>query len=383
MREKVRIGVEGRVLTPRIGGIGRYAIHLIEALLSLSARQCPDLEFVIFTAPQTDRTLVKDSGARLCERFRCIKSTLLRSSVLLRVGIWREHIDVFHGLDQSGIPLFFRAGKSVVTIHDVIPLVLPWAFPPRHRWVLATALARIRKQAEMVIVPSMAAAEDVVRYLQVERERIRVIPLGCEPRFQPIGEPTRAAAMRQRYDLPERYILFVGTLEPRKNVRTLLQAFAQVMAETPQDDLTLVVAGGKGWGSEDYLATVDTLKLRNRVRFAGFVEDDLLPDLYRGALLFVYPSLYEGFGLPVLEAMACGTPVITSNCTSLPEVAGDAALLVDPTRPEALAAAMTSIIYDGGLCQGLRAKGIARARAFTWNAVAEQTVAIYRAVGEG
>jgi glycosyltransferase involved in cell wall biosynthesis len=377
----MRIGLEGRVLTRRIGGIGRYAIHLIEALLALTPQRCPDLEFVIFTAPQTDREILQGMRASTCERFRRIKSTLLRSSVLLPAGILWERIEVFHGLDQSGIPLFLKAGKCVVTIHDVIPLVLPWAFPPRHRWVLATALARIRKQAERVIVPSMAAAEDVVHLLRVERERISVIPMGCDSRFQPVGEPASVAAVRRRYDLPERYILFVGTLEPRKNVQTLLRAFAQVIAETPQDDLTLVIAGGRGWGSEDYRSTVDVLRLHDRVRFAGFVEDEHLPELYRGALLFVYPSLYEGFGLPVLEAMACGTPVITSNRASLPEVAGDAALVVDPTRPEALAAAMTSILYDSELRQALRAKGLARAHTFTWDAVAQQTLAIYRAVG--
>jgi glycosyltransferase involved in cell wall biosynthesis len=128
---------------------------------------------------------------------------------------------------------------------------------------------------------------------------------------------------------------------------------------------------------------VEALRMHDYVRFTGFVEDDDLPDLYRGALLFVYPSLYEGFGLPVLEAMACGTPVITSNCTSLPEVAGDAALLVDPTQPELLAAAISSVMNDGALRQALRAKGLARARAFTWDAVAEQTLALYRAIGGG
>jgi glycosyltransferase involved in cell wall biosynthesis len=183
--------------------------------------------------------------------------------------------------------------------------------------------------------------------------------------------------------LPERYILFVGTLEPRKNVQTLLQAFAHMRAEPPRPDVSLVIAGGNGWGKENYLASVDALKLRDHVRFTGFVADDHLPDLYRGALLFVYPSLYEGFGLPVLEAMACGTPVITSDRTSLPEVAGDAALLVDPTRPEALAAAMSSVLSDSALHQALRAKGLARARAFTWDAVAQQTLALYRAVGGG
>jgi glycosyltransferase involved in cell wall biosynthesis len=303
--------------------------------------------------------------------------------VLLPVGILRERLQVFHGLDQSGIPLFFRVGKYVVTIHDVIPLVLPWAFPLRHRLVLATALARIRKQAEVVIAPSMAAAEDVRHFLRVERDRIHVIPMGCEPRFHPVADPIRAAALRRRYDLPERYILFVGTLEPRKNIQTLLRAFAQVTAEMPQDDLTLVMAGGKGWGGEDYRATVESLKLHDRVRFAGFVADDHLPELYRGALLFVYPSLYEGFGLPVLEAMACGTPVVTSNRASLPEVAGDATLLVDPTRPEGLAGAMAAILTDSALSQELRTKGLARAQTFTWDAVAQQTIAIYRAVGRG
>jgi glycosyltransferase involved in cell wall biosynthesis len=377
----MRIGFEGKVLTRRIGGIGRYAIHLLEALLSLSSQQHPELEFVVFTAPQTDREILRGVGAETCERFRGIKSTLLRSSVLLPVGALCEGIDVFHGLDQSGIPLFFKVGKYIVTVHDVIPLGLPWAFPARHRLVLATALARIRKQAEVVIVPSTAAAEDVVRFLRVERERIRVIPMGCDRRFQPAEEPVRAATLRHRYNLPERYVLFVGTLEPRKNIHTLLRAFAQVVAERPRHELMLVIAGGSGWGGEDYKTTVDELKLHHHVRFTGFVDDEDLPDLYRGALLFAYPSLYEGFGLPVVEAMACGTPVITSDRTSLPEVAGGAALLVDPTRPEALAAAMASLLKDGELRQALRAKGLARARSFTWDAVAQQTIAVYRAVG--
>jgi len=375
----MRIGIEGKVLTPRIGGIGRYAIQLLDALLALSSQHHHDPEFVIFTAPQTDRRCLEAISASRCERFRHIKSTLLRSSMLLAVGARWEQIDVWHGLDQSGIPLWGKVGKSVVTIHDVIPLVLPWAFPRRHRWVLATALGRIRKQAEMVIVPSNAVAEDVVQHLHVERQRITVIPEGCDPRFQPVGEPVRDA-IRRRYDLPERYILFVGTLEPRKNVKALLQAFARIADEQPQDHLKLVIVGRPGWGSEDYGAMVEALGLQTAVQFTGFVDDEYLPDLYRGALLFVYPSLYEGFGLPVLEAMACGIPVITSNRSSLPEVAGDAALLVDPTQPEALAAAMSAVLHDDALRQALRAKGLARAAAFTWEVAAQQTVAVYRTV---
>jgi glycosyltransferase involved in cell wall biosynthesis len=305
---------------------------------------------------------------------------LLRSSVLLPAGVVLEHIDLFHGLDQSGIPFFFKTGKSVVTIHDVIPLALPWAFPPRHRWVLTAALARVRRQADLVIVPSAAAAEDVVRYLNMDRQRITVIPMGCDARFQPMVNAARLVQLRRRYALPERYVLFVGTLEPRKNIALLLEAFSRLLAERPQDDIQLVVAGGKGWGDGRLIATMEALNIRRRVIFTGFVEDDDLPDLYRGAQMFVYPSLYEGFGLPVLEAMACGTPVITSNRSSLPAVAGDAALLIDPTRPDDLAAAMSAIMSNGALHEELRWKGLARAKEFTWEAVAHKTMDVYRAV---
>jgi glycosyltransferase involved in cell wall biosynthesis len=376
----MRIGLEGRVLTPRIGGIGRYAIRLVEALLDLSAQEAPDLELVIFTAPQTDRLVLREMQTTVCERFCRIKSTLLRSSVLLPAGVVLEHIDLFHGLDQSGIPFFFKTGKSVVTIHDVIPLALPWAFPPRHRWVLTAALARVRRQADLVIVPSAAAAEDVVRYLNMDRQRITVIPMGCDARFQPMVNAARLVQLRRRYALPERYVLFVGTLEPRKNIALLLEAFSRLLAERPQDDIQLVVAGGKGWGDGRLISTMEALNIRRRVIFTGFVEDDDLPDLYRGAQMFVYPSLYEGFGLPVLEAMACGTPVITSNRSSLPAVAGDAALLIDPTRPDDLAAAMSAIMSNGALHEELRWKGLARAKEFTWEAVAHKTMDVYRAV---
>ena len=376
----MRVGLEGRVLTPRIGGIGRYAIRLVEALLALSVQESPDLELVIFTAPQTDQLVLRGIRATVCERFCRVKSTVLRSSVLLPVGTVLDHIDLFHGLDQSGIPLFFKTRRSVVTIHDVIPLVLPWAFPRRHRWVLTAALARVRRQADVVIVPSAAAAEDVVRYLNMDRQRITVIPMGCEARFQPLVNAARMVQLRRRYALPERYVLFVGTLEPRKNIALLLEAFSRLLAERPEDDLQLVVAGGKGWGDGQLIATTEALNIRRRVIFTGFVEDDDLPDLYRGAQMFVYPSLYEGFGLPVVEAMACGTPVITSNRASLPEVAGDAALLIDPTRPDDLAAAMSAIMSNAALHEELRWKGLARAKEFTWEAVARKTMGVYRAV---
>jgi glycosyltransferase involved in cell wall biosynthesis len=356
---------------------------LVEALLARSGQESEDLELVIFTAPQTDRMVLRETQATICEWFCRVKSTVLRSSIFLPAGAVLDHIDLFHGLDQSGIPFFFKTGKSVVTIHDVIPLVLPWAFPPRHRWVLSLALARVRRQVDVVIVPSAAAAEDVVRYLNIDRQRITIIPMGCDARFHPGMNVARMLELRQRYALPERYILFVGTLEPRKNIALLLQAFSLLVAERPEDDVQLVVAGGQGWGDDRSIATMEVLNLRSRVIFTGFVEDDDLPDLYRGAQIFVYPSLYEGFGLPVVEAMTCGTPVVTSNRSSLPEVVGDAALLINPTRPDDLAAAMSTLLSDGALHEELRRKGLARAKQFTWEAVARQTMEVYRTVCAG
>ncbi len=373
----MRIGIEGKVLAPKIGGIGRYAINLVKALLSISAEEHPDMEFVIFTAPQTDQSVLDGFGAGSCDRFRGVKSSLLRSSFFLPAGLVLEQIDVFHGLDHAGIPFFFKKGKYVVTLHDVIALVLPETFPLKYRLVFQVAFSAIRRQADMVIVPSESAREDVVRYLKVDRGRIAIIPYGCEERFRPVGDPECFEAVRRKYGLPERYVLFVGILQPRKNVATLLRAFSLLLVEKLGQDLKLVVAGERGWGYGDLFETVEALGLHDHVIFTGFVEEEDLPDLYRGALLFVYPSLYEGFGLPILEAMACGTPVITSNISSMPEVAGDAAVLVDPTQPEALASAMASVLTDEELRKGLQWKGIARASGFSWDAVARKTLQVY------
>ena len=377
----MRIGIEGKVLTPKIGGIGRYAINLVKALLSVSAEERPEMEFVIFTAPQTDQVILDGFHAGSCHRFRRIKSSLLRSSFFLPAGLVFEQIDVFHGLDHAGIPFFFKKGKYVITIHDVISLVLPWAFPLKRRLVLTAALSRIRRQADRVIVPSEAVREDVVRYLQVDRGRIAIIPYGCEERFRPVGDPKSFEAVKRKYGLPDRYVLFLGTLEPRKNVAMLVRAFSLLHADQLGQDLKLVIAGGRGWGYEGLFETVEALGLYDHVIFTGFVEDDDLPDLYRGAHLFVYPSLYEGFGLPILEAMASGVPVIASHTSSMPEVAGDAALLVDPHDPEALASAMASVLGDEELREAFRQKGVARVKCFSWEAVARKTLEVYQALG--
>jgi glycosyltransferase involved in cell wall biosynthesis len=376
----MRIGIDGKVISSRAGGIGTSAFNLVRSCLRMAADHYPQMEFVIFTGPHTCSEGIHGTNCTVDKRFRGIESSLLRLLLFIPRGLRTQHIDIFHGFDHIGVPLFAKVGRYVATIHDMIPLLWPQWVTRKHRLVVTAAYYRLRQQADMVITPSEATKADIVRHLQIDPQRIAVIPWGCDQRFQPWGDPEHFAAVQQRYRLPAEYLLFVGTLEPRKNLTTLLHAYAMLRAERPGEDLKLVVAGRTGWLYADIFDTVKTLALDEEVIFTGFVDDEDLPDLYRGAQLFVFPSLYEGFGLPILEAMASGVPVITSATASMPEVAGDAAILVDPHDSEAIAEGMAQVLAEDRLRQAMIQKGLARARRFTWDTVAQNTLEVYAAL---
>ena len=376
----MRIGLDGKILTLRAGGTGRYAINLTRAMLAEAAAHRPDLEFVVLTGPQTSREVMEEFRGRCEERFLGAKSSVIRSLTLVPAALRRLGVDVFHGMDHVGIPLVGRSCRYVVTVHDVIPLILPETFTPRHRLVVRLALARVRRKADRVVVPSHAVKRDVVRRVGVPEDRVVVTHEGCEPRFRPVRSEGVQRDVAARYGLPPRYVLAVGTLEPRKNLTTLLDAFARLRRDGEVDpDLRLVLAGARGWLDEPIFATVRSLGLEDAVRFTGFVDDADLPAVYGGAALFAFPSLHEGFGLPLLEAMACGVPVVTSNIASMPEVAGDAAVLVDPRDAGGLAAAIARVLRDEALRDRLREAGIGRARQFSWEATARLTLDAYAA----
>jgi glycosyltransferase involved in cell wall biosynthesis len=377
---RIRIGIDGKVISSRAGGIGTSAFNLVRACLRTAADHYPQMEFVIFTGPHTCLEGIHGANCTIDTRFRGIESSLLRLLLFIPRGLRAQHIDLFHGLDHIGVPLLAKVGRYVATVHDMIPLLWPQWVTRKHRLVVTAAYDRLRQQVDIVITPSEATKADVVRHLQINPQRIVVIPWGCDERFQPSGDPEHFAAVRQRYRLPAQYLLFVGTLEPRKNLTTLLHAYAMVRAERRGKDLKLVVAGRTGWLYADIFDTVKTLALDEEVIFTGFVDDEDLPDLYRGAQLFVFPSLYEGFGLPILEAMASGIPVIASNVASMPEVAGDAAILVDPHDSKAIAEGIARILVEDRLRQAMIEKGLARARRFTWDAAALSTLELYAAL---
>jgi len=358
-------------------GLGRYAQELLLALAAADGQN----EYVVFynnpAAARVDPSL---------ERFPKITTPLSykpwRLSAMLAhfTRIPQDHlfsgVDLFHATDHL-LP-YFRRVKSVFTLHDLIFLFHPETHKPLNRWFLTLMMPRFLRAADAIIAVSECTKRDAIRFYGIPEEKITVIYEGVNPRFRPVG-PEAMAAVRARYGLPEHFILYVGTIEPRKNLTVLLEAFSNLQSAIC--NLHLVFVGKKGWLYEGFFHRLRELGLEDRVIFTGYVPDEDLPAIYSAADLFVFPSLYEGFGLPVLEAMACGTPVVCSNTSSLPEVAGDAALLVDPTDVRALAGAMERALRDEILWATLRAMGMEKARQFTWEEAAQKTLTVYRRVG--
>jgi glycosyltransferase involved in cell wall biosynthesis len=257
------------------------------------------------------------------------------------------------------------------------------SLPSLRAYLLRVVPASVRR-ADVVLADSESTRSDVTELLGVAPDRVWVIYPGVDGHFRRVHNQDALAAVRRRYHLPERFVLSVGTLQPRKNFERLIEAYAQVRSSVPplrgraSSNVDLVIAGGTGWMYDGIYRRVEELRLQGQVHFPGYVADEDLPALYSLADLFVFPSLYEGFGLPVLEAMACGTPVVTSNTSSLPEVVGDAGLTVDPHDVEALAEAMRQLLGDVGLRDAMVQRGLLQARQFTWSGAAEQLLRVYR-----
>jgi glycosyltransferase involved in cell wall biosynthesis len=287
-------------------------------------------------------------------------------------------VDIVHAPDFVLPP---TRARTLLTVHDLTFLVRPECAEAGLRRYLARAVPRALRRADMVLVDSLATAADLERLLGVGGPRVQLVYPGVDGRFRPMAR-AEAEPLRAALGLPAEFLLFVGTIEPRKNLVRLIEAFDRLIGGTDggaaHDELQLVIAGRKGWLYEEVFSAVERLGLGARVRFLDFFDDGQLPALYNLARAFVYPSLYEGFGLPALEALACGAPVVTAGVSSLPEVAGDAAVLVDPLSVESIAGGIRRALADEAR---LRAAGPPQARRFTWAAAAQALVAGYRRLG--
>ena len=285
----------------------------------------------------------------------------------------RDSLDLLHALAFVR-PVLARC-PVVLTVYDMSFVRLPERFPFFQRHYLRALTRYSARHAARIIVISQSSKDDVVAYCGVPGDKVRVVYCGADAQFTPLGRE-RVEQFRAARGLPEHFILYLGTLEPRKNVAQLVRAYA-ALRRNGSDRPKLVIAGAKGWGYADVFAAVEQSGMASDVIFAGYVPQAELPLWYNAADLFVFPSLYEGFGLPVLEAMACGTPSITSNVSSLPEVAGDAALTVAPDDTRALSEAIEQVLHDAALRAQMRARSLQQAAKFTWYEAARQTAEVY------
>ncbi len=358
----MRIGIDYTAAVRQRAGIGRYARSLIRALarrdhendyVLLSAGKEPDAEpwpanFSLRALPVTDRHL-----SILWQKLR----------LPLPVEWLTGRLDLFHSPDFVLPPV--RKARTVLTIHDLSFLRHPECSSPALLEYLMSAVPRSVARADLILADSQSTQHDLIELMGMDPARIRVVYPAVDDTFARSNQ-AGVAAVRARHDIGGPYILSLGTLQPRKNYVRLIEAF-RILKDTSDIPHRLVIGGGPGWLYEPIYETIETLGLQDEVRMLGYVDEGDLPALYTGADVFCFPTLYEGFGIPVLEAMACGTPVVASNTSSLPEAAGDAALLMSPTDTEAMAEALGRVITDTDLREHLIQSGLVQCQRFSWS----------------
>jgi glycosyltransferase involved in cell wall biosynthesis len=369
----VRIGIDARKLHDF--GIGTYIRNLLRQL----ARLDHDSEYVVLCRPEDRATL-----GSLGENFRAVAETSGNYSVAeqlrVPVALKRERVTLFHAPHYVLPPLV--PCRSVVTIHDCIHLMFPQYLPNRMALGYArTSMALAARRATRILTVSESSKRDIVRFFGTAADKIDVIHNAYDERFAVEPREEEVIRVRERYQLHDEFVLYAGNVKPHKNLERLIEAFSLVRSRG-LDQLKLVMIGDEISKYAALRRAVHRHQLHNYVRFLGYLPEETLAVMYRLAGVFVFPSLYEGFGLPPLEAMASGTPVVTSNVSSLPEVAGDAAVLVDPYDPQAIAGGIYQVLTDERLRRDLRHKGLARARQFSWETSVRRVREIYQEVAD-
>lgn len=371
----MKIGILTDSIDGKFMGIGTYTYNLIRELNRLSDT---DTLYLIHHTPsdldiyaQNEEILIDRRsfryGADLCWRF--IESPLrLRS---------HDYLDLVH--DPYGIgPLTFSMPFSkVITIADIIPVLFPETFSFSAAFSHRILLPRTLESADRILTPSQSTKHDLMTHFHVPAEHIKVAYPAVDEKYQ-VTDGSETRAIIAKYGLPTPFILYVGTLEPRKNIPAILNAVSLLKKKGEQ--YHLVIAGKKGWKYQHIFELVHSLGIEKETIFTGYVPEADLPGLYNAAEIMVWPSFYEGFGLPPLEAMACGTPVITSNTSSLPEVVGEAGIMVDPHDNAALAASIESLMKDGDLRREMSRKGIVQAKKFSKQRFASEILHVYREI---
>ncbi|MET0650654.1 MAG: glycosyltransferase family 1 protein [Pyrinomonadaceae bacterium] len=370
----MHIAIDAHSVGTGLAGNETYAANLVEALAEVGGE---NRYTVYVTRPEAE--------ARFGGRWKHVEvrrtmphTPLVRIPLTLSAELRRRPVDLLH-VQYTAPPL--APCPVVTTIHDLSFEHIPETFKRRSRVQLRLTVRATARRAAHVIAPSEFTRRDLVETYGLDPGRVTAIPLAVAPHFRPVEDAGELERVRARYGIAGEYVLAVGSIQPRKNLARLVRAYSALRRGRGRSNLPqLVLVGKKAWLYGDTLRAIEEENLGESVLLTGYVSEGDLPALYTGALLFAYPSFYEGFGLPPLEAMSCGAPVLTGNLTSLPEVVGDAGLTVDPFDPDALAGGLARLIDDDALRADLRRRGLERARHFDWRDTARMTLQVYRRV---
>jgi glycosyltransferase involved in cell wall biosynthesis len=360
-------------------GIGRLVRDLVAAL----AKQDAQTPYRLFVAGASAAHLPAPPAANFTWRTTTITPqwwARIWQRVRLPYAVdWLTGpVHLYHATDFV-LPPTRRQTRTILTVHDLSFARVPESASPKLRAYLDVVVPRSIARADHVIADSQATKDDIIALYNTPAAKITVLLSGVDPRFQHVADPQMQQHMRDKYGIDSRpFVLSVGTVQPRKNYSRLIESLSALRARGY--DVQLVVAGGKGWLEDEMYQTITRLGMAEHVRLIGYVNDEDLPALYSAATCIAYPSLYEGFGFPILEGMACHTPVVTANVSSLPEVAGDAAIMVDPLDTDALTNALRRVLDDSNLRQDLIQRGAERVKQFTWANAATNLREIYQHV---
>jgi glycosyltransferase involved in cell wall biosynthesis len=364
----MKIGIMLRHYEQQEGGVKVYTKKLLPLLFSYGAQH----EFVlIYQNPKLPGTYAQYKNVE--EIAVGLPGTVTWDQLAVPWVAWKKRLDLIFN-PKFTVPFFTKA-KTMFVLHGSEWFVIPEHFLKHDQWYFNLFVPLYCRRSDAFVAVSNAVKADVVKHTGVDERKVFPIHNGFDPDiFQPVRDPARLRAVRDKYRLPERFILWCGQIESRKNIARLLRAFASIKDDVPHQ---LVLAGEQRWSTRAELQVMEDLQLRDRVYFPGWIQHGDLPAVYSLADLFAFPSLYEGFGIPLIEAMACGCPVVAADTCAAPEVLGGSGWLVDPLSVESIAAGMKKVLFDSELRAAMVAKGIERAKAFSWEQCAKQVLAVF------
>ncbi|MBI4558084.1 MAG: glycosyltransferase family 4 protein [Candidatus Hydrogenedentes bacterium] len=372
----MRVGIDVGPITRVRTGVGNYCYYLLKHLVEI-AEDCEMVGFASGTGPI--------DLAELRGKIRA-RSIRIPTRILYKSWSWFRFpqietligaVDVYHATNYFLPPV--KRARRVVTIHDLAFLAIPERCSPKIVGPFSRYIHRFAQDADAILAYSQSTKDDIVKFLAAAAEKVVVAPMAVDENFRPVSRDRAVEVLKRRFDIEPPFLLFVSTLEPRKNVPTLLRAFHRLAKDIPH---RLVLVGSVGWKADEIFETIARLHLENRIVRLGFVPHLELPVFYGAADAFVFPTCYEGFGLPLLEALACGCPVVTAANSSVPEVCGDAAQYVDAMDDEGLASAVRRVLEDEGLRAKMVASGHAHAAKFSWKTCARSTLDLYRSLAQ-